>query len=63
MKPNLKAPDNRHATPTATANAAEAITLCCSDPAADTWESDAARIVKVAASGPTMSCRDDPKIA
>jgi hypothetical protein len=49
--------------PTAIAKAAEAAALCGSDPAIGTCESDAARMVSVAASGPTMSWRDDPKIA
>jgi hypothetical protein len=63
MKPSRKAPDNRHMRPTAIANAAEATALCGSDPVIGTCESDAARMVSVAASGPTMSWRDDPKIA
>ena len=61
IKPSLKAPDNKQATPTTTAKVAEVITLSCSEPAVDAWDSDAARIVRVAASGPTMSWRDDPK--
>ena len=54
---------NRHMKPKAIAKVAEATALCGSDPAIGTCESDAVRMVSVAASGPTMSWRNDPKIA
>jgi hypothetical protein len=34
-----------------------------SGPASASWASEAASMVKVAASGPTISWRDEPKIA
>jgi hypothetical protein len=49
--------------PTKIAKTAETTTLCGSDPVVDTCASDAETMVSVAASGPTMSWRDDPKIA
>jgi len=63
MNPRRSPAESRPIKPTAIANAAEATTLCCSDPLADSCDSEAARPLRVATSGPTMSWRDEPKMA